>query len=114
MAGTATAFLRIKNAKSIAIAPRAEGEAEKVAQTAMAGAIMGLFEPDKYRTSGKEERQLDRIVVVIESGDKKAVQQGAERGRIIGEAANFTPRPRQRTGRTSDSVNSGPARAEGS
>jgi leucyl aminopeptidase len=90
MAGTALRFLRSKNAKSIAIAPRAEGEAGKVAQTAMAGAVMGLFEPDKYRTSGKEERQLDRVVLVIEGGDKKAVQQGAERGRIIGEAANFT------------------------
>jgi leucyl aminopeptidase len=28
--------------------------------------------------------------VVIESGDKKTLQQGAERGRIIGEAVNFT------------------------
>jgi leucyl aminopeptidase len=90
MAGTAVRFLRSKNAKTIAIAPRAEGETEKVAQTAMVGAIMGLFEPDKYRTQNKEERQLDRITVVIEGSDKKAVQQGAERGRIIGEAANFT------------------------
>jgi leucyl aminopeptidase len=90
MAGTAVRFLRSKNAKTIAIAPRAEGEAEKVSQTAMVGAIMGLFEPDKYRTQGKEERQLDRITVVIEGGDKKALQRGVERGRIIGEAANFT------------------------
>lgn len=91
MAGTAVRFLRSKNAKTIAIAPRADSaEASKIAQTVMVGAIMGLFEPDKYRTRGKEERQLDRITVVIESSDKKAVQQGAERGRIIGEAANFT------------------------
>lgn len=90
MAGTAVRFLRSKNAKTVAIAPRADGETEKVAQTVMVGAIMGLFEPDKYRTQNKEERQLDRITVVIEGGDKKAVQQGAERGRIIGEAANFT------------------------
>ncbi|MDX6404700.1 MAG: leucyl aminopeptidase [Blastocatellia bacterium] len=90
MAGTAARFLRSKNAKSIAIAPRADGDAEKVAQTAMVGAIMGLFEPDKYRTKDKEDRELKRIAVVIEGGDKKALQQGAERGRIIGEAANFT------------------------
>jgi leucyl aminopeptidase len=90
MAGTAARFLRSKNAKTIAIVPRADGETEKVAQTVMVGAIMGLFEPDKYRTQNKEERQLDRITVIIEGGDKKAVQQGAERGRIIGEAANFT------------------------
>ena len=90
MAGTASRFLRSKNAKSVAIAPRADGDVEKVAQTVMVGAIMGLFEPDKYRTKDKEERELHQITIVIEDGDKKALQQGAERGRIIGEAANFT------------------------
>ena len=90
MAGTASRFLRSKNARSIAIAPRADGDTEKIAQTAMVGATMALFDPDKYRTSDKEERTLTRVTVVIEGGDKKAVQQGAERGRIIGEAANFT------------------------
>src|SRR6266550_9226660 len=90
LAGTASRFLRSKNAKSIAIVPRADGDIEKVAQTVIVGAIMGLFEPDKYRTQDKEERELKRIAVVVEGGDKKALQQGAERGRIIGEAANFT------------------------
>jgi len=90
MAGTASRFLRSKNASSIAIVPRADGEAGKIAQTAMVGAIMGLFEPDKYRTKDKEQRELQRIAVVIEGGDKKKLQQGSERGRIIGEAVNFT------------------------
>ena len=90
MAGTASRFLRSKNASSIAIASRADGDSEKVAQTVIVGAIMGLFEPDKYRTKDKEVRELKRIAVVVEGGDKKALQQGAERGRIIGEAANFT------------------------
>ena len=90
MAGTAARFLRSKNAKTIAIAPRAEGEAGKVAQTVIVGAIMSLFELDKYRTKDKEDRQLERIAVVIEGGDQKTLQQGAERGRIIGEATNFT------------------------
>jgi leucyl aminopeptidase len=90
MAGTASRFLRGKSARSIAIFPRADGDAGKVAQTAMVGAIMGLFEPDKYRTKDKEQRELQQVAVVIEGGDKKALQQGAERGRIIGEAVNFT------------------------
>ena len=51
---------------------------------------MGLFEPDKYRTKDKEERQVDRFEVAIEGADKKALERGAERGRIIGESANFT------------------------
>lgn len=90
MAGTATRFLRSKNAKSVAIAPRTEGDVEKIAQTVIGGAIMGLFEPDKYRTKEKEKRELIRIIVVIEGGDDKALRQGAERGRIIGESVNFT------------------------
>src|SRR6266545_940360 len=47
MAGTAARFLRSKNAKTIAIVPRAEDDVEKVSQWAISGAIMGLFEPDK-------------------------------------------------------------------
>lgn len=90
LAGTATRFLRSKNVKTVAIAPRADGDAEKVAQTAAVGAVMGLFELDKYRTSDKEKRELKSVTVVIEGADKKAVQRGADRGRIIGESTNFT------------------------
>jgi len=90
MGGTASRFLRGKSAKSIAIAPRADGDVGKATQAVIVGAIMGLFEPDKYRTKDKEDRKLDRITVVAEGADKKAIQQGAERGRIIGEAVNFT------------------------
>src|SRR5947208_2384671 len=90
MGGTATRFLRGKNVKTIAIAPRANGEADKVAQTAAVGAVMGLFELDKYRTKDKENRELKSVTVVIEGADKKAVQRGADRGRIIGESTNFT------------------------
>jgi len=90
MAGTATRFLRSKNVKTLAICPRTEGDVEKTAQTVVVGAIMGLFEPDKYRTQDKEKREIDELVVLIEGADKKAVQSGGERGRIIGEAINFT------------------------
>ena len=89
LGGTASRFLRGKNVKTIAIMPRADGEAEKVAQIASAGAVMGLFEPDKYRKE-KEKREIKSAAIVIEGGDKKAVQRGAERGRIIGDSANFT------------------------
>src|SRR6266576_4917437 len=90
MAGTATRFLRGKNVKTVAIAPRADGDAARVAQTVAVGAVMGLFELDKYRTSDKEKRELKTVTVVIDGADKKAVQRGADRGRIIGESTNFT------------------------
>src|SRR5712692_1989231 len=90
MAGTAARFLRSKNAKTIAIVARGEGDAQRTAQMVIQSAVMGLFETDKYRTKDKEQRELDRIVVVIEGADEKAVQRGAERGGVVGEAANFT------------------------
>jgi leucyl aminopeptidase len=88
--GTASRFLRGKNAKTIAIAPRVAGDAQSAAQMVIQAAVMGLFEPDKYRTKDKEKRQLKEIVVVIEGADEKAVQRGAERGGIVGEAVNYT------------------------
>ena len=90
MAGTAVRFLRSKSARTIAIVPRTENDVEKVAQAVAVGAIMGLFEPDKYRTSDKEKREIDEIVIAIEGADKKALQSGAERGQVIGESINFT------------------------
>jgi leucyl aminopeptidase len=90
MAGSATRFLRSKNVKSIGIMPRTNGDVEKVAQTVVVGAVMGLFEPDKYRTKDKEKREIDSITVGIEGADDKALGRGAERGRIIGESINFT------------------------
>jgi leucyl aminopeptidase len=88
--GTAGRFLRSKNAKTIAIAPRVDGDAQSAAQMVIQSALMGLFEPDKYRTKDKEQRELKEIVVVIEGADEKAVQRGAERGGIVGEAVNYT------------------------
>jgi leucyl aminopeptidase len=90
MAGTAARVLRGKNIKSLALVARAEGEAEKFAAAAAEGAVMGIFEPDKYRTMEKEERTIDRIVVNSEGADEEALKRGAERGRIIGECVNFT------------------------
>jgi leucyl aminopeptidase len=90
MAGTATRFLRSKNVKSVAIMPRKESDGQETASTVVQGAIMGLFEPDKYRTQEKEKREIEKLFVVIEGADKKSVELGVERGRIIGEAVNFT------------------------
>jgi leucyl aminopeptidase len=88
--GTAARFLRGKNAGTIAIVPRGEGDAQGTAQMVIQSAVTGLFEPDKYRTKDKEKRELKQIVVVIEGADEKAVQRGAERGGIVGEAVNYT------------------------
>jgi leucyl aminopeptidase len=90
MAGTAARSLRSKNARSVAIVPRASGDAEQVVSTAVQGAYIALFDPDKYRTVEKEQKTIDRLVVVAEGADQAAIDRGAEAGRIIGESINFT------------------------
>jgi leucyl aminopeptidase len=91
MAGTAVRFLRGKNIKSVGVLPRVEGDAAADAvAAAVEGALMGLFEPDKYRTVDKEKREIERFVVLADGADEDALQRGAERGRIVGESVNFT------------------------
>jgi leucyl aminopeptidase len=90
MAGAAVRYLRGKNVKTIGLVTRADGDAEKSAAAATEGAIMGLFEPDKYRTVDKEERTIERLVIIAEGADEEALKGGAERGQIIGESVNFT------------------------
>jgi len=91
MAGSAVRALRARNVKSVGVVLRTDaGEAGRAASAAVEGAVMGLFDPDKYRTVEKEERTIERLVVVSEGADAGALARGAERGRVVGESANFT------------------------
>jgi len=90
LGGTATRTLRNKGLKNIAIVPRSDGADETVASTIVQGAVYGVFEPDKYRTTDKEKRELEKVTIVIEGADKAAISNGVERGRIVGESMNFT------------------------
>ena len=91
MAGTAARALRARNVKSFGLVARsAEGDTENIASAAVQGVLMSLFEPDKYRTAEKEERTVERLLVIAQGADEEALRRGAERGRIIGESINFT------------------------
>lgn len=88
MAGTAARNLRAKNVKTLAVVTRADdGDAMAVA-ACVEGVAMSLFDTDKYRTSEREERSIERLVIVA-SGDETASRAAAERGRIIAEGVNF-------------------------
>jgi leucyl aminopeptidase len=93
MAGAAVRALRARNVKSIGLVMRGGEAAEETARSAQAaveGAVMSLFDPDKYRTIDKEERAVERLVVVAQGAGADALRQAAERGRVVGESANFT------------------------
>ncbi len=89
-AGTATRFIRSRGGKSAGIFPRAQGDPQQLASIVTQGAIIGLFELDKYRTLDKEAREIERLVVIINDADEEELQKGAETGRIIGESVNLT------------------------
>ncbi|MCA1556705.1 MAG: hypothetical protein LC747_08460, partial [Acidobacteria bacterium] len=81
MAGTAVRALRARNVKTIGLITRApETDAEQFAAVAVEGALMSLFDPDKYRTSEKEERLIERLVVIAQGASEDALRRGAERG----------------------------------
>ena len=90
MAGTAVRSLRSKNVKTIAVVPRASGDAAETARTAVEGAHIALFDPDKYRTVEKEEKKIDRLVIAIEGAEEESLNNGVQSGVIVGEAINFT------------------------
>jgi leucyl aminopeptidase len=89
-AGAAVRALRSRNVKTVGLAPRFEGDATSAASAAVEGAVIGLFEPDKYRTIDKEERNVERLVVIHEGAAEEELRRGAERGRVVGESVNFT------------------------
>ncbi len=60
-------------------------------QAVVEGAILGDYDPDRYRTERKVEQRIDRLDLVT-GGVKlgEAESEAVERGRIIAEAQNFT------------------------
>src|SRR5262245_5377872 len=89
MAGTAARTLRGKKARTFALLRRSQAPIGDSAQAATEGALISLFDPDKYHTSDKTENQLETMILVVPDSDLDTVKRAIERGRIIAEATNF-------------------------
>jgi leucyl aminopeptidase len=76
--------------RRFAVVPRAQADAQATASAVTEGLVFGLFELDKYRTSEKEKREIESVIVSIEGAEANELQRGADRGRVIGESINFT------------------------
>ena len=59
------------------------------AQAATEGALISLFDPDKYHTNDKTENPLQTMILVAPDADMDEMKRAIERGRIIAEATNF-------------------------
>ena len=88
LSGAAVRLLKTKSVKKIALAlDPAQANGENVS-AAVEGAILGDFEPDRYKT-GDEKKSVDSFTVVVEGGSPE-LEAAADSGRILAEAQNYT------------------------
>ncbi|MBI3326975.1 MAG: leucyl aminopeptidase [Nitrospinae bacterium] len=93
-AGSAATFARDLNAKRVATTIEGIGRAHltpaEAAQAIVEGALLGLYRFDKYKTSDNERKEITSLTLVEGTrAPSKAVQRGAEVGRILAESANL-------------------------
>ena len=86
-AGAAVRFLKGKSVRRIAFLPE-PGDAEAVA-AAVEGAILGEYEPDRYKTEKENGKTVERFTVVVPNGAAN-LDSALDRARIIAESQNLT------------------------
>jgi len=85
LAGAAVRHLKSKSVKTIALAFDSEFAGEEFVAAAAEGALLGDYEPDRYKT-GNDKKTVDSFALVA---GRDGAAQSAERGRILAEAQNF-------------------------
>ncbi len=89
VAGGAARFLRKRNVKSFALAPRSGETDLEIAKCAMQGLVCSQYDIDKYRKD-KNKQEINDFVLYVEGGKNSALKDGLNQGEIIGDSMNFT------------------------
>ena len=89
VAGGAARFLRKRNVKSFALAPRSGETALEVAKCAAQGVVTSQFDIDKYRKD-KNKQEITNFVLFVEGAKPADLKNGLSQGEIIGDSMNFT------------------------
>ena len=91
LAGAALRYLKTRGVHNFVFVVR-EGHAnEDSAQAITEAAIIADFETDKYKTEKKNDKFIETLSIAgYGEAEKAAGEKGIARGRIIGEAQNFT------------------------
>jgi leucyl aminopeptidase len=79
-------YLKAKSVKTVAFALDSEFAGDEFAAAAVEGAILGNFEPDRYRTTVDDKKSIDGFAM---AGDTPGLDAAVERGRVLAEAQNF-------------------------
>lgn len=87
LVGAAVRFLKAKSVKKIALALEGDLATDEYACAAAEGALLGDYEPDLYKTDG--DKKTTESFTLVTPGDASAVESGAQRGNLIGNAQNF-------------------------
>jgi leucyl aminopeptidase len=91
LAGTAVRYLRARTVRELAWVMDGAAPGEGSIQAVVEGALAADYDADRYRTERNGERRIDRLILVTGGTAPGTTAQAAlERGRIIGEAQNFT------------------------
>jgi len=91
LTSAAVRYLKARAVKRIVFLPREKDRNAVAAQVITEGALFANFEPDKYKTQNKDTKEIETVAIAgWEAGNRDAAARGLERGRIIGEAQNFT------------------------
>jgi leucyl aminopeptidase len=86
LSGAAIRYLKAKSIKTVAFDLEPEFAGDDFASAVVEGAILGDFEPDRYRT-GDDKKSIDTFAV---AADTPGLDAAVERGRVLAEAQNFS------------------------
>jgi len=93
-AGSAAQYARGLGASTLAVpiqaAEQASIELSETAQAVVEGMVLALYRFDKFKTEENDRRDVTSVTLLANNQERaKAVRQGAEIGRILGESANL-------------------------
>jgi len=90
LAGTAVRYMRSRGVHDMAWVVSGPGREPDCIRSVVEGAILGDYDPDRYKTERNGQRSIDRLDLALSSPPDAAAEAARERGRIIAEAQNFT------------------------
>ena len=90
LAGTAVRYLRTRGVRDLAWVVAGPGSESDCIQTVVEGALLGDYDSDRYKTERNGQRGIERLDLALSSPPGQEAKAALERGRIVGEAQNFT------------------------
>jgi leucyl aminopeptidase len=90
LAGAAIRYLKPKGCRNMALALEREWATGESVCAAVEGAVLGDYEPDRYKSGNDKSKNEVEWFSVICGQEDQDLEAGARRGAILAEAQNFT------------------------